>query len=203
MNPPDFTDRTIVLKARGSPFLNAVCEAIRTLQYSIRTEEAYVGLTKHYILYHEKRHPREMREQEVAAFLFHLAVDLTVAPATQNQALNALLFVYRVVLDQPLGEIPGIVRAKRQRKLPTVFGQREDGRLLNQLTGVHWLIGCLLYGSGLRLMESVRLRVKDIGFEHRAVIIRDAKGRQRSHCHLAYRARSSTRPSPGKPPLAV
>jgi site-specific recombinase XerD len=124
-------------KARGSPFLNAVREVIRVRHYSIRTEEAYVGWTRRYILYHGKRHPRKMKEEDVAAFLSHLAVDLTVAPATQNQALNALSFVYKVVLEHPLGKIPGIVRAKRSRKLPTVLGQREVGPLLNQLTGVH------------------------------------------------------------------
>ena len=113
---------------------------------------------------------------EVAACLSHLALELEVSPATQNQALNALSFLYKAVLARPLREISGIVRAKRPRKLPTVLTQREVGRLLCRLNGNHWLIGCLLYGAGLRLMESVRLRVKDVDFEHGALFIRNAKG---------------------------
>ena len=135
-----------------------------------------MGWVKRFILFHDKRHPRDMSEADVAAFLSHLAVELQVAPSTQNQALNALSFLYRAMLDRPLGNLSGIVRAKRPRKLPTVLSRNEVGRLLDRLTGVHWLIGCLLYGSGLRLMESVRLRVKDIDFEHHALIIRNAKG---------------------------
>ncbi len=113
---------------------------------------------------------------EVAAFLSHLALDLEVSPATQNQALNALSFLYKAVLARPLGEVSGIVRAKRPSKLPTVLTQEEVGRLLSRLKGYHWMIGCLLYGSGLRLMEGVRLRVKDVDFEHGALYIRNAKG---------------------------
>jgi integron integrase len=161
---------------RSSPFLDSVHEAIRVRHYSIRTEQAYVGWTKRFILFNDKRHPGEMGEVEVAAFLSHLAVDLEVSPATQNQALNALSFLYRAVLDRPLGDMTGIVRAKRPRKLPTVLAREDIGRLLSSLSGHHWIIGCLLYGSGLRLMESVRLHVKGIDFEHGALFIRNAKG---------------------------
>jgi integron integrase len=112
----------------------------------------------------------------VRAFLTHLAVDSGVAPSTQNQALNALVFLYRRVLDQPLGEIPGIVRAQRPPKLPVVLSPDEVGRVLAGLSGVYWLVACLQYGSGLRLMESVRLRVKDLDFDHRAVFVRSGKG---------------------------
>lgn len=161
---------------RTSPFLDALREAIRVRHYSIRTEEAYVGWTKRFILFHDRRHPSDMAEADVAAFLSHLAVDLEVSPATQNQALNALSFLYKSVLDRPLGNVSGIVKAKRTRKLPTVLNCDETGRLLRRLSGHHWIIGCLLYGSGLRLMESVRLRVKDIDFQHRALFIRNAKG---------------------------
>ena len=150
-------------------------KAIRIRHYSIRTEKAYVGWVKRFILYHHKRHPTDMAETEVAAFLSHLAVDLVVAPATQNQALNALSFLYKAVLARPLGDVPEIVRAKRPRRLPTVLTQEEIGRMLSRLKGYHWLIGCLLYGSGLRLMESVRLRVKDVDFGHAALFIRNAK----------------------------
>ena len=159
---------------RSSPFLDSLREAIRVRHYSIRTEEAYVGWVRRFILFHNKSHPRDMAAAEVAAFLSHLAVDLEVAPATQNQALNALSFLYKAVLDHPLGEVSGIVRAKRPRKLPTVLAQEEVGRLLCRLKGNHWLVGCLLYGSGLRLMEGVRLRVKDIDFGHGALVIRNA-----------------------------
>ena len=164
-------------RGRGSsPFLDSLREAVRIRHYSIRTEEAYVGWVKRFILYHDKRHPTDMAETEVAAFLSHLAVDLVVAPATQNQALNALSFLYKAVLARPLADVPGIVRAKCPRKLPTVLNQEEIGRILSRLKGYHWLIGCILYGSGLRLMESVRLRVKDVDFRHAALFICNAKG---------------------------
>lgn len=117
-----------------------------------------------------------MGEPEVAAFLTHLAVDRKVAASTQNQALNALVFVYKHVLERPLGEISGAVRAKRPARLPVVMSQDEVRRILAELRGAQWLIACLQYGSGLRLMESVRLRVKDLEFDRRAVIVRDGKG---------------------------
>lgn len=159
-----------------SPFLRKDREAVRVRHYSIRTEEAYVQWIKRFILFHGKRHPAQMGETEVCAFLTHLAVDGKVAAATQNQALNALVFLYRHVLDRPLGEFAGIVRAKRPVRVPVVLTVSEVGRVLRALRGVHWLIACLQYGSGLRLLESVRLRVKDIDFEHRAIVVRDGKG---------------------------
>ena len=117
-----------------------------------------------------------MGEPEVAAFLTHLAVDRNVAASTQNQALNALVFVYKHVLERPLGEISGAVRAKRPARLPVVLSQDEVRRILAELRSAQWLIACLQYGSGLRLMESVRLRVKDLEFDRRAVIVRQGKG---------------------------
>lgn len=141
--------------------------------YSIRTEQAYLDWPRRFILFHGKRHPREMGADGVRAFLTHLAVDGNVAPSTQNQPLNALVFLYRHVLEQPLGEIPGIVRANRPPKLPVVLSRDEIGLVLAGLSGVHWLVACLQYGSGLRLMESVRLRVKDLDFEHRALFVQD------------------------------
>jgi len=160
----------------SSPFLRALRDAIRVRHFSIRTEEAYVYWVKRFILFHGKRHPAEMGEREVCAFLTHLAVDGRVAPATQNQALNALVFLYRHVLGRPLGEFTGLVRAKRTPRLPVVLTPDEVGRILRALGGVHWLVACLQYGSGLRLLESVRLRVKDLDFEHRAILVRDGKG---------------------------
>jgi integron integrase len=159
-----------------SPFLRSVREAIRVRHYSIRTEEAYVQWIKRFILFHGKRHPTDMGEREVAAFLTHLATDGEVASATQNQALNALVFLYRNVVERPLGKCTGIVRAKRQPRLPVVLTPTEVGSLLRALKGVYWLIACLQYGSGLRLLESIRLRVKDLDFDHRAILVRDGKG---------------------------
>lgn len=159
-----------------SPFLEQVRETIRVRHYSIRTERTYIEWTRRFILFHRKRHPKEMGEAEVAAFLTYLAVDRKVAASTQNQALNALVFVYKHVLDQPLGEITGAVRAKRPARLPVVLSQDEVRRVLAELRGAQWLIACLQYGSGLRLMESIRLRVKDLEFERHAIMVRDGKG---------------------------
>ncbi len=117
-----------------------------------------------------------MSEGEVRAFFSYLATDRDVAPATQNQALNALVFLYKAVLERPLGEIPGIVRAKKRPRLPVVLTVQEVARVLGSLSGAAWLVACLQYGSGLRLLESVRLRVKDLDFDHRAILVRDGKG---------------------------
>lgn len=163
-------------QSEPSPFLRSVRDAIRTRHYSIRTEEAYVHWIKRFILFHGKRHPAEMGEAEVAAFLTHLAVERDVAPATQNQALNAIAFLYKAVLDRPLGTCRGIVRAKRLPRLPVVLTVAEVAAVLGRLQGQYWLIACLQYGSGLRLLESVRLRVKDLDFTHCAVFVRDGKG---------------------------
>lgn len=159
-----------------SPFMDEVRAAIRVRHYSIRTEQAYLDWTRRFILFHGKRHPRDMGEREVAAFLTHLAVERRVAAATQKQALNALVFLYRRVLERPLGDIEGVAPASRPPKLPVVLTPDEVGRVLASLSGVYWLIACLQYGSGLRLMESVRLRVKDLDFDHRAVVVRAGKG---------------------------
>ena len=160
----------------SSPFLNEVIRAIRVRHYSIRTEQAYVGWIKRYILFHGKRHPRDMSNEEVGAFLSFLAMERNVAASTQNQALNALVFLYKAVLDKPLGNLQGVVRAKKPRRLPAVLSRNEIMQVLRNLQGHHWLAACLLYGSGLRLMECIRLRVKDLDFEHRAVIVREGKG---------------------------
>lgn len=162
--------------ARTSPFLDSVRAAIRVRHYSIRTERAYLDWIRRYIYFHDKRHPQDMGEAEVAAFLTHLAVVREVAPATQNQALNALVFLYKAVLERPLGELSGIARAKRPTRLPVVLTVDEVARVLAALPPRYWLVACLQYGSGLRLMESVRLRVKDLDFEHRAILVRDGKG---------------------------
>jgi integron integrase len=142
----------------------------------MRTEKSYVAWIVRYIRFNGNRHPTEMAEAEVASFLSHLAVARDVAASTQNQALNALTFLYRAVLGRPLGHIGGVVRAKRPERLPTVLNTDEIAAFLRAIDIDYWLIACLMYGSGLRLMEAVRVRVKDLDFEHRAVIVRGGKG---------------------------
>ena len=163
-------------QGKPSPFLERVRAEIRVRHYSIRTEKSYLGWIRRYILFHGKRHPEEMGEAEIAAFLSHLAVNRNVAASTQNQALNALVFLYREVLKRPVPEIDGIVRAKRPQRLPVVLSTGEVAAVLRELEGVHWLVACLMYGSGLRLMEALRLRVKDLEFRRRAVVVRHGKG---------------------------
>lgn len=161
---------------RQSPFLDHVRRAIRVRHYSIRTERSYIDWTVRYIRFHDCRHPEDMGEAEVAAFLSYLAVDQRVAASTQNQALNALVFLYKAVIGRPLGELNGVTRAKRPERLPIVLTPDEVGRLLRNVDTTHWLCTCLMYGSGLRLMETVRLRVKDLDFPHRAILVRNGKG---------------------------
>ena len=164
------------MNQRPKKLLDQVREAIQVKHYSIRTEQAYVNWIKRYILFHDKRHPREMGAAEIEAFLTHLAVDRNVAASTQNQALSALLFLYRQVLKQDLVGSIDSVRAKRPKRLPTVLTKEETLRVIGFLSGTHQLMAKLLYGSGLRLMECVRLRVKDVDFAQRQIIVRDGKG---------------------------
>lgn len=146
---------------RRSPLLEEVRAAMRTLHYSFRTEQTYIQWIKRFIYFHELRHPRDVGEPEIAAFLTHLAVNGKVAASTQNQALNALVFLYKHALKRPLGEITEAVRAKRPERLPVVLTQDEVRRVFRHLHGAPWPVACLLYGSGLRVMEGVRLRVKN------------------------------------------
>jgi len=162
---------------RPKKLLDQVRDAIRLKHYSYRTEQAYVGWIKRYIHFHNVRHPSEMGAPEVEAFLTHLAVKKNVAASTQNQALSALLFLYREVLRQDLGPVDAL-RAKRPKRLPTVLTKDETLRLIGCLSGTHQLMAKLIYGSGLRLMECLRLRVKDLEFDRRALIVRDGKGAQ-------------------------
>ena len=152
-----------------------VRDAIRLKHYSIRTEQAYVNWIKRYIYFHNVRHPAEMGAPEVQAFLTHLAVEGNVAASTQNQALSALLFLYKGVLHQHLGPIDAM-RAKKPKRLPIVLTKEEVHRVLGHLSGTHLLMAKLLYGSGLRLMECLRLRVKDLDFAQRIILVRDGKG---------------------------
>jgi integron integrase len=156
--------------------LDTVRRSIRARHYSLRTEEAYVAWIRRFILYHRKRHPKEMGPPEITAFLTSLAVERRVSASTQNQALAALLFLYRDVLGCDPGWLEGIVRARRPRRLPVVLTRDEVERLLSTLRGVNWIMGTLLYGSGLRLMECLRLRVKDLDFQRREILVREGKG---------------------------
>ena len=163
-------------KSNKPKLLDQVRDVIRRKQYSLRTEQAYVDWIKRFVLYHDKRHPAEMAEEEVAQFLTHLARDLKVAPSTQNQALSALLFLYKEVLKNEIGWLEKVERAKKPPKLPVVLSHAEVKRIFAHLHGTPKLMAGLLYGSGLRLMECVRLRVKDIDFELAQITVRDAKG---------------------------
>jgi integron integrase len=156
--------------------LDQVRAAIRRKHDALRTEEAYVGWIRRFILFHGTRHPREMGATEVSAFLPHLAVENEVAASTQNQALSALLFLYREVLLQPLSEDLRITYAKRPTYLPTVLSREEVRAVLAALSGTHHLMASLLYGSGLRLLECLRLRVKDLDFDQRQLIMHQGKG---------------------------
>jgi integron integrase len=156
--------------------LDQVRAQIRLRHYSIRTETQYVQWIKRFVLFHHKRHPREMGAAEVEAFLSHLAVEGHVASATQNQALSALLFLYRQVLGVELPWLDDVVRAKQPERLPVVLSRSEVQRVLERMDGVHGLLVRLLYGTGMRLMECLRLRVKDVDFVRREIMIRDGKG---------------------------
>jgi site-specific recombinase XerD len=156
--------------------LDRVRETIRRKHYSLRTEVAYIDWIKRYIFFHRKRHPAEMGAPEMEQFLNHLAVDRRVASSTQNQALSALVFLYREVLRQDFEWMENLDRAKRPSRLPVVLTESEVHNLLAHLDGQNWLMASLLYGAGLRLMECIRLRVKDIDFEYRQLTVRDGKG---------------------------
>jgi integron integrase len=153
-----------------------VRDQMRLHHYSLRTEETYLHWIKRYILFHGKRHPAEMGEQEITAFLTHLAVDKNVAASTQNQALAAVLFLYKKVLNQELEWMDGVVRAKRHVRIPEVMSPQQVKALLRELKGTHQLMARLLYGTGMRLMEAIRLRVRDINFDYRQITVRSGKG---------------------------
>jgi integron integrase len=156
--------------------LDQVRDRLRLKHYSIRTETQYVQWIRRFILFHDKRHPRDMGVAELEAFLTHLAVEGRVAASTQNQALSALLFFYREVLAINLPWLDNVVRAKTPQRLPVVLTRQEVVSVLDGMSGVYGLMARLLYGTGMRLMECVRLRVKDVDFEQAEILIRDGKG---------------------------
>jgi integron integrase len=158
------------------PLLQRVRERIRVRHYSIRTEQAYCDWIRRFVIFHGKRHPSALGAADVEAFLTSLAVEGRVAASTQNQAKSALLFLYKEVLGAELPWLDHIQKAKAPIRLPVVLTRAEVGQVLARLQGVHRLIGALLYGTGLRIMEGMRLRVKDVEFSRREILVRDGKG---------------------------
>lgn len=161
---------------QGTKLLDRLKEMIRIRHYSLRTEEAYADWVRRFILFHGKRHPAEMGAREVEAFLSHLAVNKSVSASTQNQAKAAILFLYKQVLDIELPWLDEVVHAKQSRRLPVVLTSGEVRKLIDQMNGTQALIARLLYGTGLRLLEGLRIRVKDVEFERHELIVRDGKG---------------------------
>ncbi len=174
MTPPNFSEKSTITSP--PKLLDQVRDKLRVKHYSIRTEQVYADWIKRYILFHGKRHPKEMGAQEVEAFLTHLAVAGKVAAATQNQAKSALLFLYREVLEIQLPWLDNVTQAKAPKRLPVVLTVSEVQAVLSRLNGAYLLIASLLYGGGMRLMEVVRLRVKDVEFVRREIIVREGKG---------------------------
>jgi integron integrase len=156
--------------------LDQVRQTIRTRHYSYRTEKAYVHWIKRFIFFHNKRHPADMAEAEIGRFLSSLATDGHVSASTQNQALNALLFLYKELLEKKIGLIQGVVRANRPKRLPVVLTKEEVKRVLDCLDGTPWLMAMILYGAGLRLLECCHLRLKDIDFASTQIVVRAGKG---------------------------
>jgi integron integrase len=156
--------------------LDQLRHRIRVKHYALRTEKTYVDWVRRFILFHGKQHPRNLGASEVEAFLSHLATARRVSAATQNQAKSALLFLYKDVLGIELPWLDEIVQARTARRLPTVLTTREVKALLDELDGTMGLVASLLYGTGMRLLEGLRLRVKDVDFERRALVVREGKG---------------------------
>lgn len=169
-------EESVSQSPRAPRLLEQLRDAIRRLHYSARTEETYVHWVKRFIYFSGKRHPAGLGATEVTAFLNYLARERDVAAATQNQALSALLFLYREVLRQPLPWLDELDRAKRPTRVPTVLTREEARRLLAAMQGTKWLMASLLYGAGLRLRECIKLRVKDVDFGYRQIVVRDGKG---------------------------
>jgi len=166
------------MQAPSKKLLEQVRDALRTKHYSYRTEQSYMEWIKRYIMFHGKRHPKDMGAAEVQAYITYLATERQVAASTQNQALSAILFLYHYVLQVDLALPANIVRAERPKRLPTVLTHQEAMLVIGKMSGVTQLMAKLLYGSGLRIMECLRLRLKDIDFGSHQLIIRDGKGEQ-------------------------
>jgi len=172
---------------KPNPLANGLEEVRRTLRanhYSPKTEESYLNWIKRFILFHNKKHPNEMGKTEISEFLNHLAVEKHVSSSTQNQALQGILYLYKNVLKKEIGWIEDIKRVSKIKHLPVVFSKRETDKIFEYLKGVPKLIVSLLYGGGLRLSEALRLRIKDIDFDYKQIIVRDGKGEKDRHTIL-------------------
>lgn len=177
MNFSSYTPNPIIHKAPNAiPILEQLRDRLRAKHYSIRTEQAYIQWVKRFIVFHNKRHPSNMGKPEIEAFLTWLATEKNMAAASQNQAASALIFFYKEIMNYPLSELEDVLRAKETTRLPTVLSVLETQKILEQMTGLAGLMTQLLYGTGMRLMECVRLRIKDIDFENHTITIRNGKG---------------------------
>lgn len=174
--PDHVSMESVLAQSRPSRLLDQVRAAIRVHGYSRRTEKAYVAWVRRFVRFHGVRHPRELGAEEVSAFLTHLAMERNVSASTQNQALSAILFLYRKVLQIELAWLDDLVRARRPSRLPFVLTRSEVASVLGHLDGTTWLMASLLYGAGLRVLECARLRVKDVDLDRREVVVRDGKG---------------------------
>jgi integron integrase len=171
------TPNPIARSTGGKKLLDLYSEALRNRHYSLRTEETYISWVRKFILYHNKRHPRDMGPAEINSFITNLVNHRSVAASTQNQAISAIMFLYRNVLNIELDEtllLP--IRPTRPKRIPTVLSRDEAKTVIARMEGIYKLMAQIMYGSGLRLMEVIRLRVKDIDFENRQIIVRDGKG---------------------------
>lgn len=193
-DPSDALPTSAANSTSGPRLLDRLTFEARRRRLSIRTEKAYRAWARRYILFHGKRHPSELGVEEVSSFLSALAVDCGVAAATQNQALAALLFLYREVLNVELGPLPEATRASRPKRLPVVLSRAEARSLLAELSGVEHLVALLLYGGGLRLLEALRLRVKDLDFERHEILVRGGKGDRDRRTMLPATAAADLRP---------
>ncbi|MBN2104640.1 integron integrase [bacterium] len=166
------------LSSRTPKLLDQVRTVLRMKHYSYRTEKAYVSWIYQYIVYHNKKHPRDMGEKEISQFLSHLAVNRKVSAATQNQALCAIVFLYKQVLNIDTGQFENLIWAKKSKTIPVVFSRQEIQSLMDNCTGTYWLMAALLYGAGLRMRELLNLRVKDIDFQYNQITVRNTKGKE-------------------------
>jgi len=166
------------MEPKPKKLVDQVSDSIRRKQYSHRTERAYVNWIRQYILFHDNRHPKDMGAVDVERFLTYLAVERNIAASTQNQAFSAILFLYKEVLKRPLETSFQFIGAKKPKRLPIVLTKSEVQQVLRRLSGTEYLIGQLLYGSGLRITEAVRLRVQNIDFEQGQILVRDGNGAQ-------------------------
>jgi len=169
----------------ASKFMAEIRRTMRLHHYSFETEKSYTQWIRRYIIFHNKRHPRNLGAEHIEAYLSHLATSVKVSASTPNQALSALLFLYKRVLDKDLPRLDDIIRAKRPVRIPVVLSRSEVSRVLDAMRGKHRLMASLLYGSGLRLVECLRLRIKDIDFEYLQLNIRDGRGKKDRRTNLS------------------